>query len=383
MEKIQQIYNRYKNTPSDINEHLETIFSISQECAHITEMGVRGAVSTYAMLLANPKKMISYDISYNNYEVDRVIQLSNEYDINYKFILADVLKTKIEQTDLLFIDTLHTYNQLFTELNLHAQKVSKYIILHDTESFGQKDEEIYEHASDNIKKLQVSKQGLVPAVTDFLSSERGQSWKIFKTYKNNNGLTILSRKNILRDEDNTNKWNDWYKNLPTTPSEFYYGNTITYRKAADFLKSCQVVEDWGVGAGGFLRYRPDAIGIDGSTTSFAQKQNVNLRFYTSVCDGINMRHVLEHNYCWEDILKNAMESARKKLAITVFTPFSNGDTIEIAHNLKHGVDVPDLSLDREKFIEILYSVKTKKVSHERIATATGYNFEEIFLVEKV
>lgn len=194
MEKIKQKFEEHKNKPSDINEHLETIYTHSKECSHITEMGVRWVSSSWSMLLSNPKKMISYDIV-THPQINECISLSQEYNINYEFKEMDVLKIQIEPTELLFIDTLHTYNQLVKELDLHSDKVSKYIILHDTTHFGRIDEQIYAHASDEIKTKSKSKQGLMTAVEDFLTSDKGQSWEIFKIYQNNNGLTVLKNKN--------------------------------------------------------------------------------------------------------------------------------------------------------------------------------------------
>lgn len=194
MEKIKLKYEEHKNKPSDINEHLETIFNLSQECSHITEMGVRWVSSTWPMLLSNPKKMISYDIV-THPQINECITLAKEYNINYEFKEMDVLKIQIEPTELLFIDTLHTYNQLVGELNLHSDKVSKYIILHDTKHFGRIDEQIYAHASQEIKTKSKSKEGLMTAVEDFIVSEKGLTWEIFKIYENNNGLTVLKNKN--------------------------------------------------------------------------------------------------------------------------------------------------------------------------------------------
>jgi hypothetical protein len=37
------------------------------------------------------------------------------------------------------------------------------------------------------------------AVEDFLSTELGQSWELFKIYKNNNGLTILKNKSYIKE----------------------------------------------------------------------------------------------------------------------------------------------------------------------------------------
>ena len=53
MNKLQEIYEGLCSTPSDINEHLPTLKKYAEECEHITEMGVRWVVSTYALLMGN------------------------------------------------------------------------------------------------------------------------------------------------------------------------------------------------------------------------------------------------------------------------------------------------------------------------------------------
>lgn len=193
MLKIKEKYDLNCSQQSDINEHLPTLLMFAKECDHITEMGVRWVSSTWPFLMSNPKKLISYDIVRDS-AINEVIDLSELYNINYSFQESDVLKIEIDQTDLLFIDTLHTYNQLFNELLLHSEKVNKYIVLHDTVSFGKKDEMIYEHASEIIKEKNKDKEGLILAIDDFLQTESGKNWFIYKTYTNNNGLTILKRK---------------------------------------------------------------------------------------------------------------------------------------------------------------------------------------------
>jgi hypothetical protein len=157
-------------------------------------MGVRFGSSTWAFLKSNAKKVISYDISYHNKNlIDEIIEIAKENNINYHFILADVLNINIEQTDLLFIDTLHTYNQLINELKIHNSKVNKFIILHDTETFGYTDEFIYSHASNILKNMPNNKLGLINAIYDFLQSKDGKNWKIKEFFKNNNGLCVLAR----------------------------------------------------------------------------------------------------------------------------------------------------------------------------------------------
>lgn len=197
MQKITEKFNSHRSKASDINEHLITLFELSQECSHITEMGVRWVSSTWAFVNAKPNKIISYDIV-TNPNINEVIDLCKEYSINYAFEERDVLKLEIEPTEFLFIDTLHTYTQLTEELKLHSSKVSKYIALHDTEHFGRSDENIYDHASDVVKTKKSEKQGLMTAVEDFLTTDLGQSWEIHKIYKNNNGLTVLKNRNYQK-----------------------------------------------------------------------------------------------------------------------------------------------------------------------------------------
>ena len=142
-EKVNQLYN----TKSDINEHLPTIIRYGQECDHITEMGVRSILSTWGWLAAAPKKkLISYDLQNpSNWggNINDVEETAKAYGIDFEFIEADVLKIDIEETDLLFIDTWHHYNQLTAELKKHSDKVKKYICFHDTTSYEHHSEPIF------------------------------------------------------------------------------------------------------------------------------------------------------------------------------------------------------------------------------------------------
>ena len=197
MEKVETQFKIHSETPSDINEHLPAIYEYAKKCDHVTEMGVRWVCSSWALLRANPKKIVSYDII-KHPNVQQLVDSSAEYGINFHFIEQDVLKADIEETDMLFIDTWHTYKQLFAELNMHAGKVKKYILFHDTVSFAFVDESTYDYCLSDIALAMPSseKQGLVPAIGDFMNTELGSCWEIDAVYENNNGLTILKRKGI-------------------------------------------------------------------------------------------------------------------------------------------------------------------------------------------
>lgn len=179
----------------DINEHLNTLKRYSSKCEHVTEMGTRKAVSTIALLTANPKKVVSIDLNYHFFQPveNSIRQIATECNTEFEFIEADVLKIDIEETDFLFIDTFHTYHQLLSELTRHESKVRKWIALHDTVTFGYKDEEVYQNGniSTDVNVSKKQKVGIYNALLDFL--KENNHWKIKEHYKNNNGLTIIEK----------------------------------------------------------------------------------------------------------------------------------------------------------------------------------------------
>lgn len=198
-ELINKYYLAECQSVSDINQHLPTLLKLSNECHTITEMGVRWIVSTWAFLNSNAHKITSIDIcdpsefknlpQYNQYspsDIETITLLANSVNKQYSFIKANTLQIQIEPTDLLFIDTLHCYYQLNKELLLHGNKVNKYIILHDVETFKYIDEIL-----PNNPTPTTSNKGLKKAIDEFL--EQNQHWFIKDWYNNNNGLCVLKR----------------------------------------------------------------------------------------------------------------------------------------------------------------------------------------------
>lgn len=164
-------------TVSDINEHLPLLYSLAMECNSVIEMGVRTGMSTRAFMLSSAK-LRSYDIELN----DGVMQLfthAKQVGKDVEYIKADTLNLEIDECDMLFIDTLHTYKQLSEELKIHGNKAKKYLIFHDTWYFGARGE----HGD----------IGLLAAIIQFMIENPHWKFKIHRV--NNNGLTVLERKN--------------------------------------------------------------------------------------------------------------------------------------------------------------------------------------------
>ena len=183
--------NILHNTPSDINEHFPAIIKYGQQCDHITEMGVRGIISTWGWLATNPKKLVAYDIqdpSTWGSSLQDVKDTAQSIGTEFEFYLANVLEVEIEKTDLLFLDTWHSYKQLKAELTLHASKVQKYICFHDTTSYADHDETSYEIWGEDWKAEGI---GIWKAIEEFLKSN--PEWKLEKRFTNNNGFTIIKK----------------------------------------------------------------------------------------------------------------------------------------------------------------------------------------------
>jgi hypothetical protein len=197
---LQTRYSEKVNTPSDINEHMTTLFRYAMECSHITECGVRSVVSSYAFAVAlkykNPNKLIQVDLEWHP-NLDIFKEECDREGVQVVFYKQSDLECPIEETELLFIDTWHVYGHLKRELERWNSSVSKYIILHDTtvdEVYGESlrcgmnvDEQV---KFSGYPREEITR-GLWPAVEEFL--EQHPEWIIKERFTNNNGLTILQR----------------------------------------------------------------------------------------------------------------------------------------------------------------------------------------------
>lgn len=183
LNRIELEYFKAKANPSDINEHMEVLYAYSRRCGHVTELGVRSVVATWAFL-RGAKIYRGYDM-FKHPNMDIIPKVHD----NAKVIIADVLEVDIEPTDFLFIDTFHTKTQLERELKRHAGKASKYIGFHDTCTYAIVGEAPYEGMGG--RGVDCGK-GLSFAIDAFLLEH--PEWKVVYKTDRNNGLTILDRK---------------------------------------------------------------------------------------------------------------------------------------------------------------------------------------------
>jgi hypothetical protein len=186
---------------SDINEHLPTLKDLAAQCATAVEFGVRGIISTYALLTglieSSGSQLTCVDI--DEIDMEEVKGLASAAGVELTFLQHDSATVTIPQTDLLWIDTFHVYGHLKRELAAHHSKVNKYIAMHDTEIDGIYGEAIRcsldceGMAAKFGYTIEEVRLGLKHAIDEFLA-EHGDEWCLHAHHPNCNGLTILRRK---------------------------------------------------------------------------------------------------------------------------------------------------------------------------------------------
>ena len=221
MEIVEQKYNFLCKKGSDINEHLTTLYKYASKCESVAELGVRGVISTWALvygLLKNGKEkktILLNDIVPCN--IEELLEKTKHLDIKVNYEWKNDLHLELnENVDLTFIDTWHVYGQLRRELDKFSKITNKYIIMHDTTLDEWKGEtmrrtlysmknmlgrlEGYDYRKNKLA-MQQSREtnipvqeimlGLWPAIVEFLL--KNKNWRLKERYINNNGLTILEK----------------------------------------------------------------------------------------------------------------------------------------------------------------------------------------------
>lgn len=166
---------------SDIVLHLPVLQFFASLCEHVTEFGTRDGHSTTALIAGSRREVHSYDISRS--PIVGVLE-SLTLPCSWEFHRGDTsdVSLGVQETDLLFIDTLHTYVHVKKELALWGRKARKFLAFHDTFTCGQVD----------LSGPDPRAKGILPAIEEFLAQYHGEYSTVFRT-NHNNGLWVLAR----------------------------------------------------------------------------------------------------------------------------------------------------------------------------------------------
>jgi len=185
LKQLDESHTRNVLRPSDINEHLDTLCALARDCDSVTEFGIRHGISTLSIFrgllrgrghTTGAAEYRGYDIALPHGVLDSLIEYACP-SLKISIFEQDSKHGHIDETDMLFIDSLHTRDQCFAELSQNAQYVRKWIVLHDTTTFGERGED--------------GGLGLTDAIECFMFGNT--EWVIRSVVRYNNGMTILER----------------------------------------------------------------------------------------------------------------------------------------------------------------------------------------------
>ena len=154
-------------------EYHNVITNLMKECNSYTEFGMCQGPTIAAAMFCHPQKVRGYDITFEWFGLAKNFfeDYAKENHIDFKVFKTDSATCSvIEDTDMLHIDSKHTYKHAIAELKKHAKKVNKYILLHDT----------------------TLALGIWDAVQEYITKV-DTSWKVIKRSDVGVGYTILKR----------------------------------------------------------------------------------------------------------------------------------------------------------------------------------------------
>ncbi len=170
--------------------HLPHLREYATGCDLAIEFGTRHGASASALLLG-AQRVISYDLERSAH----LPALERAAGARWTFRQQDTLEAPVTPCDLLFLDSRHTYAHLALELARHAGVVTRWLIFHDTMTFGS----IGADGESGCPSFQLTRGAQIPRphygirlAIDELQI-RDPSWHLIAHYPESHGLLVLGR----------------------------------------------------------------------------------------------------------------------------------------------------------------------------------------------
>lgn len=148
------------------------------DCKEYMELGThQGGTASLALQLPNVKRIQLVDIDMKKYR-KFLSPLANKWcrEKNIELVLKEADShslSSIGRCDMLVIDSVHNYNFMSKELELHGHSVRKFIVAHDTaELMGRKDDQLHRCLTEYAEK---------------------HNWKVVKRGINGPGFTVIAK----------------------------------------------------------------------------------------------------------------------------------------------------------------------------------------------
>lgn len=173
----------------------------------------------------------------------------------------------------------------------------------------------------------------------------------------------------------------WNTDELTHPKK--YGGDKSYQKAAGFLVAPYienyVVEDWGCGGQQFKMHvmMPcQYVGVDGSPDRNPDVVD-DVATRETTAQAILIRHVLEHNNAWKDIMRNALDNPFERLCIILFIPLGKETKL-----VNKEADIPFWQFAEDEFRAVLAEYDNIEIKEEKVKTPKGFKEDHILYITK-
>jgi hypothetical protein len=187
---VEQIYQEHCATPTAMTVHLPRLRALAEGLPLAVEFGVKRGASSSALLLG-AARVVSYDIV----ETPEALRLKAAAGDRWTYRIQNSITADVPACDLLFVDSLHTFDQVDRELARHAESVRRYLVFHDVLTFGSVGANGETGAQMWTYRLGESVPqsclGIRPAIDALMIRDR--SWQIAASYTDSHGLLVLER----------------------------------------------------------------------------------------------------------------------------------------------------------------------------------------------
>ena len=194
-EKVKSVMHQYEQEDKVATaRHLGYLRNVALAVDTVVELGVKRGTSSSALCWCK-KRLISYDIKVTP-QARRLQQLIGpKWDLREENTLH-VRPEDVPEHDILFIDSLHTFNQVKRELDIFAPKTKEAIIFHDTITFATKGADgesgTYLPQPENRADFDQDTHGIRLAVDEFMMAY--PKWYLFRHAPFGHGLLTLRSK---------------------------------------------------------------------------------------------------------------------------------------------------------------------------------------------
>ena len=174
---LEQAFAYYQKSTADVGEHFAKLRELAAKCEHVTDLSTNDGCCI-ALLAGKPKTLRGYNTKTDGAGFWKAEQLGKKLGIKVLISHEPLDSIVIDETDMLFYDPpYHSAKELLADLERHAGRVRRFIVVHDTEVFGVK-------GADGSPGL---KLGLIHFM------HRHREWSVVHNATHQHGLMVLSR----------------------------------------------------------------------------------------------------------------------------------------------------------------------------------------------